>query len=107
MSHSNAGFNRFNEMSDNLAALDGTHNVPFAELFPASFMARYTSFGTMDEMLQKSGFPVESQADFEQIPDDAWDKFVAQNTRFPNWQAMLKQAGEEYVSKKLKAAFGS
>jgi hypothetical protein len=76
--------------------------VAFDHLFPPEFMRRYTDFPTIQAMADASGFKIESQEDFEAIPDVEWDAFVRSRTRFQTWQDMQSKAGEEYVVRRLK-----
>jgi hypothetical protein len=64
-------------------------------------MRRYTDFPTIQAMADASGFKIESQQDFEAIPDADWDAFVRSRTRFQTWQDMQAKAGEEYVVRRL------
>ena len=52
-------------------------------------------------MFQASGFTIESQEDFDKIPDDEWDTFIKNNTRFPNWGEMVGTASSEFAARKL------
>ncbi len=81
--------------------LDGEHHVPLAELLSPDFMARNTDFGNAQEMFDEGGFKIESQDDFEKIPDVEWDAFVAARTQFSNWEEMLTAATGEWTSKQL------
>lgn len=83
-------------------SLDGIHNIPVTELFPPEFMRRHTDFDTFGEMVDASGFKIESQEDFRNIPDQEWDDFVAERTRFLNWKDMMGAAGKAWASKKLR-----
>jgi hypothetical protein len=64
-------------------------------------MRRYTDFPTIEAMTDASGFKIESQEDFEAIPDAEWDVFVRSRTRFSTWKEMQAKAGEEYVVRRL------
>lgn len=75
--------------------------VAFDDLFPQEFMRRYTDFPTIQAMADASGFKIESQEDFQAIPDADWDAFVRSRTRFQTWQDMQAKAGEEYVVRRL------
>jgi hypothetical protein len=75
--------------------------VAFDDFFPPEFMRRYTDFSSIQVMADASGFKIESQEDFEAIPDADWDAFVRSRTRFPTWQDMQAKAGEEYVVRRL------
>ena len=57
------------QMQKGAKELSRTKQVSFSELFTTSFMKKYTSFSSMDELLNAGGFKVESQEDFEAIPD--------------------------------------
>lgn len=84
--------------------LDGRHEVPFDELFSAAFMRRYTTFASIDDMLEQSEWTVESAEDFYAIPDGPWDSYVAKTTQFENWVDMYETAGHEWMEKKVKKA---
>lgn len=89
------------QMKKGAKELSQTKNISFEELFPTSFMRKYTSFSSMDELLDASGFKVESQEDFEAIPENEFDKHIATNTKFKNWEDMLGEATSQYAAKKL------
>ena len=88
-----------NQLQKNIESLQG--EVSFSELFPPGFMARYTTFTSFDDLLAKSGFKVETRDDFANIPDAAWDAYIASSTHFANWEAMKQKAVEEYAQRKL------
>ena len=93
---------RLESFSRKLESLDGQHSIPLTDLFHPQFMARHTSFQTIDEMLSASGFDVQSQEDFAAIPDGEWDGFVAERTEFKSWDEMKGAAAEEWASSKLQ-----
>ena len=80
--------------------------VSFNELFSPGFMSRYTQFRTINEMVEKSPFKVESEEDFKNIPDKEWDNYVKEKTSFQSWDEMMSKAGEEYWGKKVQQTFG-
>lgn len=81
--------------------LDGQHEVPFSELFPASFMQKHSAFESFDELLEAGGFVVNSPEDFEAIPDDEFDRHIARVTDFDDWESMMEQASADYVERQL------
>lgn len=81
--------------------LGNTHSVSFDELFKSSFMRKYTNFSNFDEFLEAGNFIVNSQEDFEAIPDSEMDSHVSKTTKFSSWEKMLSKAGEEYALRKL------
>lgn len=76
-------------------------NVPLPELLNKNFISRHSSFSDLSELFEASGFKIESRVDFEAIPNDQWDEFIAQNTSFKNWKEMLSEAGEEWAKQKF------
>lgn len=62
------------KMEKGAEELNKTKQVPFDELFPVSFMQKYTSFSSIDKLLESGGFNATSQEEFESIPDDEFDR---------------------------------
>jgi hypothetical protein len=92
---------RLQKLANNLEELDGTHNVPFKELFPEPFMREHTKVSSMHELVEAGGFTVESPEDFKAIPDEEWDKNIRTNTSFKNWQEMRSAAVAAWTRKKI------
>lgn len=104
-----SGLNEFQndlkKIQNNVEKMSGKHEVKFIDLFDNNFMQRNTSFKSIEELFEKSGFKVETNEDFKKIPDDKWDKFIQDNTNFNDWKEMSDKAVEEYTKKKLDKAF--
>jgi len=83
--------------------LDGPHQIPIADLLSPSFMTGCSRFGSLDEMIQASGFKVESEDDFKAIPDAEWDAFIRENTSFSGWREMLEGGAAEWAKKQLES----
>jgi hypothetical protein len=81
--------------------LHGRHEVALNELFSPTFMARHSQVASFEELIEVSGFHVETQDDFEKIPDDSWDDIVARYTDFSDWEEMKAKALELWVAEKL------
>ena len=77
-------------------------NVSFSELFNQSFMQKYSSFNSIEELFNFGGFKIESEKDFEEISEEKLNKVVREKTNFSSWKEMLKAAMTEYVRKKIK-----
>lgn len=77
--------------------LGGTNEVPLSELITSEFMRLHTEFSSLDEMFASGGFTVNSQADFEAIPAEAFDTLVRERTRFQNWNEILTRATHDYL----------
>lgn len=100
-----SGFDDFKKhlekLEENVKKLEGRHNIPFSELFPASFMSKYTDSSSIEELLQKGDFDIKSQEDFEKIPDHKMDDFIATHTSFLTWKEMLTKGFEEWSARQL------
>lgn len=81
--------------------LEGKNTVSFDELFTDEFMKKHSTFSSLDEMLDKSTFTVNSKEDFAAIPDEEWDTYVKTTTDFSSWEDMMSEAQGEYVASKL------
>jgi len=88
-------------LEDNTRALSGRHDIRSSEFFPPAFMTQYTKVASFDALLEACGFKVESQADFEAIPDAEWEKVVRSHTSFSSWRQTQETGAAEYAKKKL------
>jgi hypothetical protein len=86
------------QLERNVDKLGGEHEVTGEELLPDDFIRENTNFHTRSAFLEASG--IKSQED---MSTDAFDSFVAANTRFANWQEMFKAAGAEWGKRQLFA----
>lgn len=77
--------------------------VPIEELFPEDFMRAYSEFKSFEEFIQESKWEVQTQEDFEEIPEEEFDEYVDTHTGFNDWETMLEAAGREYVMRQLHA----
>ena len=89
------------QMQKSAKELDGTHEIPFSELFTESFMLKHTSYSIFDELLSAGGFSANTTEEFQAIPDAVFDKHISQNSQFSSWQEMLDTATSDYVTKKM------
>lgn len=72
--------------------------VYFTDLFNSEFMKLYTQYNTIEELLLAGGFEVNSEEDYEAIPDEIIDSHVAKTTNFQSWKEMLTEAVKDYIS---------
>ena len=92
---------RIKRLESNVRQLSGTHDVPASELFTPTFMRLHTTVASFEALIAAGGFKVESQADFEGIPDAEWEKVIQAHTSFSSWRQMQERAGVEYAERKL------
>ena len=90
----------------NARELDGEHRVSLGDLYPPAFMAKYTDYTTIDDMIHESGVLAEiddrdEAGAREALHGQAWNDFVSQHTRFSSGEEMLRVAGREHVEARL------
>lgn len=89
-------------MAKKAKKLNGSEqHVDFSVLFNKSFMQKNTGFSSIQEMFKNSGFSIESQSDFDSIPEAEWNSFVQSNTKFKSWEKMLHEAVAAHTAKQL------
>lgn len=94
-------FTGLDQLSKNASELSGEHNVQMGELMNPKFISKCSQYSNLDELFDASGFKIESNEDFEAIPDKKWESFIQENTTYESWQEMREAAGVEYAKNML------
>ncbi|MBM7096311.1 MULTISPECIES: hypothetical protein [Alteribacter] len=72
-------------------------NTMLEQLFPESFMRKYTDYRDFDEMVEASNICLASgKAQREIETCRIWSQFVREHTSFSGWREMRKTAAEHY-----------
>ncbi|KAB7704905.1 hypothetical protein F9802_15175 [Bacillus aerolatus] len=99
------GFKEFGkklkQLEQSVQEIQGTNTVSFSELFPDTFMQRFSDFQSIQEMFDQSPFTIKNNGDLDSIPSDEWDKYVSGKTRFNSWTLMQERALSEWTARKL------
>lgn len=90
-----------NDMLGDVLELGEKNEFPFIELFPPDFMRLYTEFNDVEEFFDRSPWSVESQQDFEDIPQGPFDDYIDEHTDFPNWEVMQETAANKFLERQL------
>ncbi|MDK2788958.1 MAG: hypothetical protein PWP07_2203 [Epulopiscium sp.] len=88
------------EIEKKLKKVEG--KASFSELFPPSFMKKYTDFNSIEEFFEYGGFKIYTQEDYNNIPQEELDKIVYEKTKFKTWKEMLQYAGKEEMIRRLR-----
>lgn len=88
------------ELQKTAENLDG-QQIPFDELFPQSFMQRYTDAENIDVFFDRSSWDIQDQEDFEAISEIELDRYVDQHSQFRTWEQMKSKAGEQWVKRQF------
>lgn len=95
---------RLKDLERKARDLDGQHQIPLSDLFPPSFLRIHTRFSSLDDLEAKArdrGFSLGSQEDWDNLPADQWDGFIAEHTHFTTWKDMLGKGAAEWTSRQL------
>ena len=92
---------KLSDLQKRAEELDGTHEIPPAELLNPEFLSSCSRFISFDDLLEASGFKVKSMEDFKAIPYDKWDEFIRENTSYESLKEMLQSASTEWARKKF------
>lgn len=74
-------------------------NIPLEKLFHNSFMAKHSNSNSFAEFMEKGNFQADTLREINNIQDELFDRHVARETEFADWQAMLNTANKEYEAK--------
>lgn len=88
----------FDKLKKNIETLAATKEVKLGEMMDPDFISSHSSFANLEDLINSSGFKVETAEDFKAIPDADWDVFIKENTDFENWQEMQVAAHRDYVA---------
>lgn len=87
------------ELQGQKSIQEDPNHISLNALFNEAFMSKHSSFKSFGEFLEKGNFQVETHEDIKNIPDELFDRHVARETGFANWQSMLDTANVEYTGK--------
>lgn len=88
-------------MADNAEELDGENEVSVDDLFTEQFMREHTEVTSFEEFVERSQWEVESEEDFEAIPEDEFDTYVSNNSDFDSWEDMYGTAATEWMAREI------
>ncbi|WP_286978240.1 hypothetical protein [Pseudomonas sp.] len=87
------------KLQENMEKLQGTREVPLSEVINAKFVSSHSRFSDFDNLLAEIGVTTKEQ--FEALPDEEFDAFIAANTDFEGWLDMQQQAMSAYAAAKV------
>ena len=90
-----------NSAVDKVDELSEIDEIPLEELFTVEFMNAHSDFGNFFEMLSSFGYDINSQEDFDSIPEEELNMKISESTDFESFQDMLDEASSDYIQKHL------
>ena len=91
----------FDKLQKNASGLSDTNSIPLGDLMNPSFISSCSQYSNFEELIEASGFKVESKEDLEAIPDQEWEQFIQKNTSYEGWIEMQQDAGIRYLTANL------
>ncbi|MFT6789935.1 MAG: hypothetical protein ACJAVX_003320 [Pseudoalteromonas rhizosphaerae] len=85
----------------NAEKLHGENTFTLGEALNDEFISSNSSYSSLEEMIESSGFVVKTLEEFAAIPDNEWETFIVNNTSFESWESMQIRAHEELIHKRL------
>ena len=79
------------------------NRVSFQDLFNPIFLTANSKFTSMDDMIWRSGFGIMNLMEVEQVNQDKWNAYIAENTACATWHDFGKLAMVEWMKLALKA----
>jgi uncharacterized phage infection (PIP) family protein YhgE len=92
---------KLKKMADGAKELEGQQEISIPDLLTEGFVSKHTKYRDAQQLFDESGFEINNAEDFKAIPDDDWDKYIADISDFESWGDMLKAATAEYVKRKM------
>lgn len=92
---------KIDQLRTNAEQIDGTHQVPLAEIFPPAFMRQHSSVPDFETFCRDGGLDMSSTKAFDATSGEKLDNVVKQLTEFPNWEDMKKAGAADWAKRRL------
>lgn len=88
-------------MEEKAKELSGEQEVSFEELFTHEFMLKNTRYNTLDELFQAADLNIETNEDFDNLPQEELDAGIQKVTKFKSWKDFIGEAATNYFAKRM------
>jgi len=85
------GFDTFRKNFKKLFKANNSYDL--ADVFPDYFVQDNTDFNSLEEMIARSGLPIQTMADIDKN-EQAWENFILKYCDYVSWQDLLNTAIE-------------
>lgn len=82
------------------------HMVPVDELLTPSFLIRHTGYNSLQAFLSAGGISMARLVSLGPQSAAPWDDFIRLVSVHPSWPAMLREAGVEWMLRRLGLQVG-
>lgn len=84
-----------------IAAPSRPHTVPLEELLTSGFLGRHSRFKDLDGLLAAGHAVIDGLTAADPVRVRAWSDFIRGCSIYPDWNAMLREAGGEWVIRRI------
>jgi hypothetical protein len=92
---------KIDQLRRNAEQIDGTQQVPLADMFPPAFMRQHSSVPDFEMFCSKGKLDISAKEAFEATSVEKLDDAVQQLTEFPTWENMKKAAAADWARRRL------
>lgn len=89
------------QLEKNFSELSDTHSIPLGDTMDPSFISSCSQYSNFEELMEASGFKMETEEDVAAIPDQEWEQFIQTNTSYEGWIEMQVAAKNKYLKDNL------
>ena len=77
------------------------HTVPLQDLLTSSFISRHTRLTSVDELLRAGQLNASRVDGTDARIGNTWDQFVRSISDYQDWDAMVREAGAEWIMRRI------
>lgn len=77
------------------------HTAPLVELLTPSFLRRHSRFTDLDGMLAAGHAVSDGLTAADPVRVQAWSDFIRGSSSYADWNAMLREAGAEWLIRRI------
>ena len=77
------------------------HTVPLQDLLTRSFISRHTRFTSVDELLHAGQLNAARVDGTDARIGGVWDLFIRSISEYHDWDAMVREAGAEWIMRRI------
>lgn len=90
------------KLETKLRKLENTREVSLTDLLTTGFLRQYTSFSSLEDMLENEECPLTDDKELSEIPLESLDGFAKKHTSFSSWSEMIDKALDVWIGKQLR-----
>jgi hypothetical protein len=97
--------NQLDTYSKKLKSFPKEYKVTLRDVLNESFIKEYTEFKSLEDLEKKFNSINKKEANEEVVDTPEWNKFIANHTKFDDWDNMVEIAIQVYAVKEVSSIF--